>query len=449
MGKKDGKDGFEVTKNTKVCDLHFNREDVHKVPGGRRWTIKQGELPVKVGKNSTPKRKPPMARKTMKPRKLKLDEHNGAISLTITSNSENQPSFLKDLSLFKVKQLLEVTLNANKELKVQLQCLTNELTRTKQKLEERSFGTHIIKENDALCNHYTGFPNYGRIEASLEFLRPGINGCNVIMNHSKNSQPGKGRSRAVKVEDQYFMTLVRLRRGFSNLHCAWLFDCNESTVSRIVNSWLNFMFLQFCSLPIWPSRAEVDKSMPLTFRNTYPKTRVILDCTEVFCEAPESLHLRSEFYSDYKHHVTYKALIGITPAGSLSFISELFPGSVSDREIVSRCGILNPKFWDKGDEVMADKGFNIRDLLDQIGVNLNIPIFLESKEQFSTNEVLVNQKIAAERIHVERYISRVKNFSILDKPIPISMHGSANQIFTLCCFLVMFQNPIISALPHM
>ena len=88
-------------------------------------------------------------------------------------------------------------------------------------------------------------------------------------------------------------------------------------------------------LPIWPSREQVNDSMPDAFKEKYPKTRVIIDWTEVAVEAPESLHTRSVFYSDYKHHNTYKALFGISPAGRLSFVSELFPGSVSDREIVS------------------------------------------------------------------------------------------------------------------
>ena len=144
---------------------------------------------------------------------------------------------------------------------------------------------------------------------------------------------------------------------------------------RLVCSWINFLFLQFGSLPIWPSREEIDQSMPQSFKQSFPKTTAIIDCTEVFVEAPESLHLRSSLYSDYKHHNTYKALVAITPAGSLSFVSELFPGSVSDKEIVCRCGILNSKFWDKDDEVMADKGFAIRDLLDPLGVKLNIPFF--------------------------------------------------------------------------
>ena len=192
-------------------------------------------------------------------------------------------------------------------------------------------------------------------------------------------------------------------------------------------------------LPIWPSREQVNDSMPDAFKEKYPKTRVIIDCTEVAVEAPESLHTRSVFYSDYKHHNTYKALIGISPAGGLSFVSELFPGSVSDREIVSRCGILNPNFWNKDYKIMADKGFTIRDLLDPLGVKLNIPIFLEDKAQFSAQQVVINQQISSLRIHVERYISRKKNFHIFDKPLPLTMHGSANQMFTVCSFLVMFQ----------
>lgn len=82
-------------------------------------------------------------------------------------------------------------------------------------------------------------------------------------------------------------------------------------------------------------------------------------------------------YLDYKYYNIYKVLVVIIFVGSLFFVFELFFGSVFDKEIVSRCGILNFKFWDKDDEVMVDKGFVIRDLLDFFGVKLNIFFFLE------------------------------------------------------------------------
>lgn len=313
---------------------------------------------------------------------------------------------------------------------------------TEKKLQEQTFSTDILKD-DTCCQHYTGLPNYSRMSIFLDFLDVGEDGGNLRMRESC-VKGGKGRKRILKSEEQLFLTLIKLKRGFTNIHLAWLFNISASTVSKIITSWINYIYLKVSQLPIWPTREEINEAMPEAFKLTFPKTRAILDCTEIFVESPESLHLRSTFYSDYKHHITYKALVAITPAGSLSFISELYPGSLSDREITSRCGILNPKFWDDGDEIMADKGFTIRDLLDPLGVKLNTPIYLQNNTQFTAAQVCVNQRIAAQRIHVERYINRIKNFGIFDRPIPISMHGSINQIFTVCSFLVMYQNPIIS-----
>ena len=36
---------------------------------------------------------------------------------------------------------------------------------------------------------------------------------------------------------------------------------------------------------------------------------------------------------------------------------------------------------------MADKGFNIKDLLEPTGVTLNIPLFLSHKAQFNEEDV--------------------------------------------------------------
>ena len=41
------------------------------------------------------------------------------------------------------------------------------------------------------------------------------------------------------------------------------------------------MYLCFGTINIWPNREEVDKSTPEHFKSKYPKTQVILDCTEI------------------------------------------------------------------------------------------------------------------------------------------------------------------------
>ena len=119
------------------------------------------------------------------------------------------------------------------------------------------------------------------------------------------------------------------------------------------------MFVSLEEIPIWPSRKQIDETMPESFKKTYPSTRCILDCTEFFCQRPSSLSIQSSLYSSYKHHVTYKGLIGIAPSGGITFVSQLYSGSISDKEIVAKSGILNDDLWGGGDSVMTDREFLI------------------------------------------------------------------------------------------
>ena len=79
-----------------------------------------------------------------------------------------------------------------------------------------------------------------------------------------------------------------------------------------------------------------------------------------------------------------KSLIGITPSGATAFISELFSGSTSDKEITVKSGLLN--LLQAGDEIMADKGFLIQDELASVGALLTIPAFLKGRKQFTKEE---------------------------------------------------------------
>lgn len=182
--------------------------------------------------------------------------------------------------------------------------------------------------------------------------------------------------------------------------------------------------------------------MPADLKEKFLSTRVIIDCTEVFCEMPSSLLLNSELFSSYKNHVTLKGLVGIAPSGAITFCSQLYTSSISDREIVLRSGFLSQSFED-GDSVMADKGFQIQDILP-LGVDLNIPPFLGSDAQMSAEDVVRTQQIASLRIHVERAINKIKNFRIWNGVIPLSLFSVFNQMWTVCAFLCNAQDPLIS-----
>lgn len=194
------------------------------------------------------------------------------------------------------------------------------------------------------------------------------------------------------------------------------------------------------SLQIWPSRTFIDANMPAGFRDVYPKTRVIIDCTELKVQTPSSKVLNSMSYSSYKSHVTFKGLIGITPCGSVSFVSSLYTGAISDKEITSRSGLID--LLEADDQVMADKGFLINDLLASKNASLVIPPFLGERGHFSKAEVEKTHEIARLRIHVERAIRRIKEYHILDGVIPLNLAPSVNQIWTLCAILTDFRGPL-------
>ena len=118
------------------------------------------------------------------------------------------------------------------------------------------------------------------------------------------------------------------------------------------------------------------------------------------------------------------------------FVSDLYPGCISDKELTRRSGLFD--LLDRDDSVMADRGFDIEEDLALLGVRLNIPPFLRGKEQLSAQELVETRRIASLRIHVERAMEQLKNFHIFDKPLLPSFRNTANQIFFVCALFTNF-----------
>ena len=51
-------------------------------------------------------------------------------------------------------------------------------------------------------------------------------------------------------------------------------------------SWINYLYFSIGAIPICPTKDQIRQSMPDSFKNTYPNTRCMLDCTELFFKIP-------------------------------------------------------------------------------------------------------------------------------------------------------------------
>ncbi|CAN7947112.1 unnamed protein product [Ixodes pacificus] len=128
-------------------------------------------------------------------------------------------------------------------------------------------------------------------------------------------------------------------------------------------------------------------------------------------------------FSYYKSHNTVKVLHAVAPNGFIMFISKAYGGRASDRYITVNSGFLD--HLEYGDEVLADRGFTIADVLP-VGVELALPSFTKGK-QLAARDVVVSRRLAKLRIHVERSIRRLKCFRIL-KHVPSSYLAKKNKI---------------------
>lgn len=126
--------------------------------------------------------------------------------------------------------------------------------------------------------------------------------------------------------------------------------------------------------------------MPQYFEYSFGnKTTVIIDRFEVFINRSSNLLARAQTWSSYKHHNTVKVLIGITPQGTISFVSQAWGGRTSDKVLTENCGILSKLL--PGDLVMADCGFTIAESVMLLQAQQAIRAFTKGKDQLDPVDV--------------------------------------------------------------
>ena len=115
---------------------------------------------------------------------------------------------------------------------------------------------------------------------------------------------------------------MKLQLNLGDQDLAYRFQIGQATVSQYFNRWLDVLYSNLSFVIRWPEQGELLKMMAMEFCKHFRSCVVIIDCFKVFIECPTSLSARAQTWSNYKYYNTVKFLIGITPQGSVAYISQ-------------------------------------------------------------------------------------------------------------------------------
>jgi len=335
----------------------------------------------------------------------------------------------------KVKHMFGVVIKLLKTLK--------EIHDTTQALHglERFFCKRF-ESSDEEFRFWTGMYSYqGFMLLWRHYVEPNCKDIYYWKNKNDSGNNKCGPKRKLVPIDELFLTLVKLKQASANRDIAERFKIHHSQVSIIFITWIRLLRAVLCSIDIWLSKRKIRQTMPECFKRLYGDVRVIVDCTELKSERPSDFDVQCATYSSYKGCNTHKALVGISPSGIPTFVSELYEGSISDNNITNQSKLR--ELLQPGDAMMADRGWTCANWLAKKGVRLITPHFLQGNNQLTLPEIVESVAIARVRIHVERCMGRIKQWHFLKKEIPLTYWNMVSDVFQVCAYLILFWPPLI------
>ena len=297
-------------------------------------------------------------------------------------------------------------------------------------------------KNDKKMNFYTGISSVLLFNTLFSLLKPYLPRLSYWRGSKKRVSTKlqkrtfeKSSQKKLSQKDEFFMTLVKLRLGLLNEDLADRFNVSPANCSNTFKTWIRLLAeILGKALVVWLPKESILENMPQVYRKAgHTKLRVVIDCSEVFIERAKSLDTQAVTWSDYKSHNTFKFLIGVSPTGFITYLSDCYGGRASDKFICSDSGFYD--CLDYYDEVMADRGFQIREELMLKFCTLTVPPGARLKSQMTTKECMSTKKTANLRIHIERAINRIKTFRILKNILPITMLHHCDDIVRTCAAL--------------
>lgn len=237
-----------------------------------------------------------------------------------------------------------------------------------------------------------------------------------LSSKGRKRKVGGGMKYRLKLMDEkLLLILMYYRHYFTQEVLSYLFDIDQSNVSRLITKLAPLIEQAADSeLKNFLDKAKFERDKKLvdwnTFVEKYPELlHAITDATENRCFRPKNNEEQKKHYSGKKKTHTLKTQITVSRSSKIIDVSETYPGSVHDKKVVDK---------EKTIEKIPKETTQYLDLGYQ-GINKDHPdkcIVLPPKKpkgkKLTPHEKEIRKTQSRYRVLVEHVISRIKKYKI-------------------------------------
>lgn len=357
-----------------------------------------------------------------------------SVQVHINNEKEDDTFLMKNTNFCEMKIEFE-----EKQKDIGIQCdliesdglkTLKECPKNENKRKESSIANVLDITNAAEVQFYTSFQDYEHIKFIFSIFGDEVN-CLKYYPQMKTLQVP-----FLNPCDQFLLVLIKLRRNMLFTELAFRLKVKKTELSNIFITWIKYLYYKLKELNVWVSKQSLDKNMKY-YGKINPCT-VIVDCTEIKIEKSKNPLTQQLKYSTYKSANTLKILVGISASGWVTFVSDAYGGSTSDRELFEKCGLTDK--LEPNDIILIDRGFKAQDLVCHKDVTGNVPEFSKNTDGSFETSQLRSKKKCSERMHVEKVIGLANNFKILSGKLHSKLLPLADRIIFVCFMLANFKN---------
>lgn len=246
----------------------------------------------------------------------------------------------------------------------------------------------------------------------------------------------------VSLKSRLYLVLLRLRRGLSLQDISELMNISSSLTSAIFYTWVRHisLSLKMLSKPMLVSALKQNENKPMCFR-PFKNLKIVIDCAEFQIERSSNLQQQGNCFSDYKQYTSGKVCFAVSCYGGISHVSDVYEGRISDKQLVLDMGLLDQ--LEKGDVIMADRGFKLEEECLERGLTLLKPPDSRGDDSLTAREEVITKSIACVRIYVEHVIGRVKNWKLLQHRIELLLLPILPDMIFIAAYLHNFSKSYI------